>query len=393
MSVVEYIVGDGGVNEAPAPAFSESACGFLASLSAWLRADREARRFSDVQSFAFWCRKGNVSKEAERMRERGRRFGRGLAFHVTPSNVPVNFAYSFAFSLLAGNANVVRLPSRPFPQVEIICRGVRSVMGEYPDVAARTAFVRYDSAGEATREFSLASDVRIVWGGDRTVSSIRALPTKPRCVDVTFPDRYSVAVVDGPAVEALSEEALEELARAFYNDTYLMDQNACSSPRVVLWLRAEERAKQRFWEAVASYAAPRYDLQPVSAMDKFDLSCRDAIEFEGHARIERFGNVLYRAILDDVPAGRLEACDLRGDSGYFYDCDLPGLDDLARFVGERYQTISYFGIDAHAVLECVGRFGLKGVDRVVPFGKAIDMRPVWDGYELFYTLSRIIDVE
>ena len=34
---------------------------------------------------------------------------------------------------------------------------------------------------------------------------------------------------------------------------------------------------------------------------------------------------------------------------------------------------------------------LKGFDRVVPIGKALEMDMVWDGYQLPYALSRIIN--
>ena len=48
------------------------------------------------------------------------RLGKGVVFHIAPSNVPVNFAFSFAAGLLAGNANIVRIPSKDFEQVQIM---------------------------------------------------------------------------------------------------------------------------------------------------------------------------------------------------------------------------------------------------------------------------------
>ena len=42
--------------------------------------------------------------------------GRGLIFHITPTNVPTNFFYSFIFSLLSGNSNIVKLPTKDFEE-------------------------------------------------------------------------------------------------------------------------------------------------------------------------------------------------------------------------------------------------------------------------------------
>ena len=46
------------------------------------------------------------------------KLGLGLAFHITPSNIPTNFAYSLIFGLLSGNSNVVKVPSRNFTQIK-----------------------------------------------------------------------------------------------------------------------------------------------------------------------------------------------------------------------------------------------------------------------------------
>ena len=45
------------------------------------------------------------------------KIARGIVFHVTPSNVPMNFAYSYIAGLLSGNNNIVRVPSKQFKQV------------------------------------------------------------------------------------------------------------------------------------------------------------------------------------------------------------------------------------------------------------------------------------
>ena len=44
----------------------------------------------------------------------------GLVFHITPSNIPTNFAYSLLFGLLTGNSNIIKVPTKIFPQIEII---------------------------------------------------------------------------------------------------------------------------------------------------------------------------------------------------------------------------------------------------------------------------------
>ena len=89
--------------------------------------------------------------------------------------------------------------------------------------------MRYPADDAITEQFSRMADVRVIWGGDETVARMKALPARPRCVDVAFADRYSLCVLNGRAVLELEQEGLSRLAENFYNDTYLMDQNACSA--------------------------------------------------------------------------------------------------------------------------------------------------------------------
>ena len=58
------------------------------------------------------------------------RIGLGSIFHITPSNVPLNFAYSFAFGLLTGNSNLVKLPSTDFKQTLLVCLSIKNLFRE-----------------------------------------------------------------------------------------------------------------------------------------------------------------------------------------------------------------------------------------------------------------------
>ena len=124
--------------------------------------------------------------------------GLGVVFHITPSNVPVNFAFSFVFGLLSGNANIVRVPSNPFPQIGIICAAIDELfaLNKYKEIKAMTSFIRYEQNDEITGMFSANCNARMIWGGDETIKNIRKLSVPERCVDIAFSDRYSLCVID-----------------------------------------------------------------------------------------------------------------------------------------------------------------------------------------------------
>jgi len=391
---LRYVLGaPEGFSGRPLPPFAPEVRAFLARLSDRLVADPVTRTMPDAMSFAWWCRRANVERQAAAYSDGALRIGRGIAFHVTPTNMPVNFAFSWVFSLLAGNANLVRIPNRDFPQIGFLLRHVEETLGEgaFPEVAAMNRFLSYGREDEITAALSALADVRIVWGGDATLSAIRRIPLPARGLDVGFADRYSFCVLGAPQVRDLGDEGLERLAAGFFNDTYLMDQNACSSPHLVVWLGASaaREAGTRFWGAVQAQVERRYELSAVSAMDKFTQACRDAIQLEGIRELRHGDNRVYQVELTSLFQG-IET--RRCNAGYFYEYATDDLDDVAPIVTRRYQTVTTHGVERERLASFVTRNRVTGIDRIVPVGAAMDIGLLWDGYDLIRTLSRVCDV-
>lgn len=372
------------------PPFDDIVCDFLGELSGELLGDREGKRYPDVVTFGFFCRRGNIGRFREEYSGRiSDRLGRGVSFHIAPSNVPINFGYSLVAGLLAGNICIVRASSKQFPQVDIVCRCINKALENEKLRQLRDYIhvIRYPRDKEITGFFSSLSDVRIIWGGDETVAEIRKSPLSPRASEITFADRYSAAVLEAAAVNRC--ETIDKLAGDFYNDTYLFDQNACSSPRLIYWLGNEGEtaaAKEKFWGAVHRYVSERYTAEPVIAVDKYTAACRLAVDLEG--RVETMPDNLVNRI--SVPDISDKLPDYRCAGGSFIEYRSEGLDELERIVTEKVQTVSYYG----ELGERLGRFvldrGTRGIDRIVPMGKTAEFSLTWDGYDLILQMSRAV---
>lgn len=390
MKSVEYILGEENTCNAPLQPYCDEAVAFLNDLSSALLKDTRVRSYPDVVSFAFWCRKSNIIKLKNESGIESNRLGRGLIFHIAPSNIPVNFAFTYAFGLLAGNANIVRIPSKPFPQIDIISDVTKNVIQKYPEIQKRTAWVRYPVDNEITEYFSLKADGRMIWGGDETVKTVKGCAVNPKSIDLAFADRYSIGLIDGKSVMEASDQQIEKLAEAFYNDTWLMDQNACSSPQLIVWLNQSAEAKERFWNAAYNYAEKKYNLQPASAVDKYIQFCNDAINEGENISIRRKTNLLYHADIAEL-SGNIMEC--RGRCGYFYEYNAESIDSMSNVVTEKFQTLTYFGVNPETVRDWVIQNRLRGIDRIVPFGSALDINVIWDGYDIVRMLSRLVNIQ
>lgn len=380
---VKYMAG-GDVTVCPALPYNDTAVEFLDCLSKSLMKYRE---YPDIVSFGFYIRKANILRLKESFEDKHYRIGRGLIFHIAPSNVPINFAYSFLFGLLSGNTNIVKISSKEYEQVNIVCSEIEQLFQEekFKQIKDTNAFIRYSNIDEITAYISSVSDGRVIWGGDKSITHIRKFPIKIRGVEIVFADRYSVCILNSDAVLDLNDSELQKLSDKFYNDTYLFDQNACSSPQIIFWYGKNiEKAKNIFWNSI-KHSAEKYDLAPIKVVDKYTDMLTNIIQ-DNVKKVEMYGNEIYCLETEKIQDN------LNGRFGLFYEYSIEELSEIADTIRDKCQTITYFGIDKNKIISSLINKNISGVDRIVPVGMALDMNVIWDGYDIVKELSRVIDI-
>jgi hypothetical protein len=398
---VEFLVGkkfehlDEVLNQNSFEIFSKESIDFLSELSDFLFKSPKIREFPDVATFAFYCRKANLnSLKKEAVVKNTFQIGRGIIFHIAPSNVPVNFAYTLLVGLITGNINIVRVPSKDFEQVKIIIDAINNVVQRdkfSSFIFGRVFLVRYDRDSDATRFFSSICDVRVIWGGDETINQIRKSVIPSKSYDVTFSDRYSISIIDSKSY--LNYFNKIKIARDFYNDTYLFDQNACTSPHAIYWLGEAKDiglAKNLFWNNLEQVLKEKeFQLQPILAVDKLTTFYSQAINHGNVLMEKNSSNAIFRVNNLSI---REELDYFRCNSGYFNETSILSLDELNPIINRKFQTIGYFGFKKRELLDWVEKSKLLGVDRVVPIGQTMDFSLTWDGYDLISFFSRKVSV-
>lgn len=392
---ISFLVGDRSVLEQMVeqralPPFDALVIDFLDALSKRLMRQPSAKPFPDVISFAFWCRKSSVLQMRQTYPDLSSRRGRGIAFHIAPSNVAVNFAYSLVVGLLSGNANIVRVPSRDFMQVSIICEALSDTLREWPAMAPFLCLIRYDRNKSINDTLSAYCQSRLIWGGDDTIGALRQSPLGARGIDIAFANRYSFALIDAANYLTMSDK--RAIADRFYNDTFLTDQNACTSPRLVVWLGEDSvttRARAAFWSEFEQLSQEKYQLQEAVAIKKLGQFCVLSATKAGVKKASDSNNLVYRvqiAALDDSTMGFTEV------GGYFLEYLAQDIAEILPVCDERCQTLSVLGVEKENIDAFLRDYRPAGIDRVVAVGKTMDFNLHWDGYDLIYTLSRTVSV-
>lgn len=380
------------LSQHPLNPFADETIDYLNSLSSVLNKDPEVRDYPEVLTFAFFCRKANLlTLKKKFLKENTYKLGRGIVFHIAPSNVPVNFAYSLVCGMLAGNINIVRVPSREFRQINLISRAINiNNKQEFSHYSKRIVLVSYDKNSSATSYFSSFCDVRIIWGGDDTIDEVRKNKLLPRSFDITFSDRYSFCIIN--ADKFANESRPETMIGGFYNDTYLSDQNACTSPHLIIWIGTEHNiaiSQKNFWSKLHSLVKSKYTLRPITAIDKLTVAYCQAISLGNIKKIETSDNFLWRMKLSELD---MNLNNLRCNSGYFTEYHAKSIYEVSGIIDRKYQTLSYYGFEKSELADFIKKIKPLGIDRIVPIGRTLDFSLYWDGYNLIESLSREVEI-
>jgi hypothetical protein len=295
-------------------------------------------------------------------------------------------------SLLAGNITVIRVSNKKFPQVDIICNAINELMKEYTYMRERLCIMRYEHSESITQWLTNKCDIRIIWGGNRTIREIRKAQLPPRTVEMTFADRHSIAVIQSEAylhdIEQ-SDRKAADIAKGFYTDTYYTDQNACSSPRMVVWLGQKsnvQKAKKRFWGELNTIVEADYDMKPIQAVDKYNSFCSLGMSRRG-IHIVSDNNMIVRVEVEKE-ALTSDLMDYKNGGGYFFEYHADNLNSVLPVLTKQCQTVSYYGVDKAEIKRLVFENGIRGVDRIVPLGQTMGLEFVWDGYKMIEAMTR-----
>jgi len=352
--------------------------------------DPAARRFPELLALAYWMRKAELHRLREQFdllrREDRLLVPCGTVFHLPPRNVDTMFVYSWLLSALTGNCNVIRLSRERSASTEALLAYFSEAL-EQAALPARemTWIVSYGHEEEPTETFSSLCDMRVIWGGDRTVSAVRRITLSPHAREIVFGDRFSLAAINAAPYLKLDEGRRGALAKRFFDDSFWFDQMACSSPRLVVWCGVpsdRSSASADFFPRVNEYATRQTSTQPGQSMHRFMTSC-SAILDRPVTECRRFPalSVLTLGTLSDFnrdhPGG-----------GVFFEFHVEHLVEIAPALRRQDQTLTWFGFEADELKNLASHLNGRALDRIVPFGQALQFGRFWDANDLLQSFCR-----
>lgn len=369
--------------------FSNIVIDFLDDLSKIISSQKNNE--PEITSFGFWCRKKNIILIKDKFNELDNNFGRGLGIHIAPSNVPTAFAFSLAFGMLSGNSNIIKVSSKENFITNKICFFFDKIFKKkkYNLLKFKNQIVSIDSNINTLEEIYKICDFRLIWGSDHTISKIKSFKTKPDCVDLIFSDRYSISIINAQSID---KKKLINLVSDFYNDTMLMDQNACTSPKIIFWRYYDKQKIHLFWKEFSKLIKLKYEFDFNKSYLKKNFLENACINYSKSIKIiKNYNNAINVITLKKLPKKNQLFSNKFGNFFEFYAKDFKF---LKKMNPEKLQSVSYYGIKKNVFLDIINlNPALNTMRRIVPIGRTLELDLYWDGYNIIEFLSKKIIIK
>jgi hypothetical protein len=371
--------------------FASKRIELIGELSARLLVDRRIGEQPALAYFSHWTRRAAL-------RDLVARFDatiptgaiaapRGVALHFPPRNVETILLFSWVMSYLAGNTNVVRLPSERGAAVR---KAIDLLVAALREAEGADLFIQYPADDRVSEALSRRSDVRVVWGGDGKIRAFESLPLRNGGKSIWFGDRYSYAVISGQALVSATAAEMTELARNLALDVFTFDQMGCSSPHKVYIAGnsdAHGRAVATLIDAAGEVARRRGAAIPPSHSIVKLTEAMALAGAEPGALVPKLSGELMSVVVPHI-----RDAEDRVGGGFIVVEFIPDIATLIGRVRPAHQTLTYYGFTTAELTDFAKAATLSGLSRIVPIGQALSFDAIWDGYELFRELTRTVRI-
>ncbi len=364
----------------------------LHKLSRELLTSSFSKKIPQLVALGFWLRPAQINemylKSISQTDKSSISVSRGLAFHLPPQNVDTLFVYSWSLSLLAGNINIVRLPSEMTIVLEWLIDLIFDILKEFK-IDHEQIFCRFGTESALTSLISEKSDLRMIWGGDAKVKLISTYPIRPDGLSLGFPNRNSYCVISSETYSQFSDKEKNAVAEKLYNDIYWFDQMGCGSPKAIFWLKKDQKTAEDLYVRIDKTAKlKKYSVESNTSLSKFSFM-NDNLASNNATSGKRFSS---RLSVLNAKSNKKMSINLEG-AGMLYDIELEDITEIEKFLDRTTQTITHMGLDEFEIDNLKEIMSKYGGYRLVPAGEALNFSFLWDGIDLILHMTRKISVK
>jgi Acyl-CoA reductase (LuxC) len=312
----------------------------------------------------------------------------GVVGHWPAGNIEIQPILSMTCALLGGNASIVRVPRGLVTQTH----EVMQVLGRVDDKCLLTRRIFMPVFDHNRRDLhesmARAVDGAMVWGGQESVSQVRALPFAHWARLAVFGPRLSVAAMDADSWCNPTER--ESWCRRIAREVWQFDQQACSSPQTLFLEKSSDHCPCEFVQALKAAFETENRLHPRQTGQAALTS--SICQARAFWLLKNEGN---RAIFPEAPdwtilLGRGSEIPQPTQGKTLTVLEVDSLVDVIEKFDGNVQTIGLAMADAEREKKVASLAARRGVDRIVKLGHMHVFTPPWDGVDLIRPMVRMV---
>lgn len=387
----KILFGDASFENACIKVFDKRVIDFLDYLSGKIINQKNIKKFPSLFYVGYWLRKSNIDRIISNYSKEEFFSPRGNVLHISPGNIPSVFIFSLVFGMLAGNKNFVKISSVNYEEDKIFIDILKKTLNKnkkFKFIKSLITILKYDKKEDGiTKILFEKCDTRVIWGSDETVKELRKFNVPPNSNELIFPDRYSISLIKN---SSSTKKNINNLAKKFFKDTLHYDQFICSSPHLIYWLNDNSnKLKEKFWKEFRKIIKSNYNFSEKMIVLKHDKLTLDLMEKKNIISFFKFDNELYLINLDKKKSISENLSNYKGQFGIFYQKNINLLSELIIDNDRKIQTLTYAGLTKDSLKSFFRKIDLKGIDRIVPLGEALEFSHIWDGIDLIRHLTKV----
>ena len=381
------------INENPFEIYNKDTINFLSILSQELLKNKKSTKFKDFIGFGFWARKANILNLRNARKDINSRIGRGTSFHIAPSNISANALYTFAFGLLSGCPSLIRLSSKNKDELKDILSLINLITEsiQFDALANKFSFINYDHETNLSSYYSSLVDARVIWGGDETIQLFKSFKTNPHCIDIVFPNKVSSSIISGNWLSSSNHSEIRSKADLYSRDIGLFSQMACSSPSNMIFLKDNKELERKhlleFFDYCDKSLSKKEWLSEIHSTANFKSSVDICMRLPNIDCLFKGENISVflaeKRQFSVIKNYKPKDCCL-----FLFEAN--SIEEASKLLSKNNQTIVCIGLKKDLKEKLAKKVMIKGTNRIVSAGNALNMNIFWDGYDIISYLSKLI---
>ena len=152
-----------------------------------------------------------------------------------------------------------------------------------------------------------------------------------------------------------------------------------------IWYKTNENKVSLFWDQLNKLVISKYRLSFGLSSKRFEYLNDLLMNYNNISLREDKKKIFFRIKINSNDNLK----NFKGFAGIFFEKKINSLKDFNKFLNKKMQTLSFYGLNQNDLIKINKEVSKnKSVDRIVELGRTLEIDFIWDGKNIFKSLTK-----